>query len=416
MAKKSGIPYVEYPTRWVFQHYFLLKDGTTKQKSKSYNKNKYTFKEAQLDAPLWVKKEQQRLDSINIYNESNQTFGEFIENVWRPHYLKLENASDGVVRYNTTLSNKQFMKYIWNIPLDKLTLAFAKTFYRKYGNTQLTHKVRKTKYYPSKSSMNNLKRAINHAIDYAVELELINNNNFKQITNINQYLRKDMQKKTKNTDDDRNSFTATDINTIINTIKIKEPSFARAVSLMVQTGLRTEELASLTLNESINFRNNSLRIDSAAGYNQVKGLYIKPTTKTGKPRNVYFNANVFELIIAQINFILENQKNLDLKEHQIFLFPKNTTSNLMWAPKDISVHFSSLVKAIPDVHHYNMYSLRHTYATQMVSAGMQYPAIAQQLGHKVKTFLDFYVHALQDDVKAVGHYNFLQNNKDDSSN
>lgn len=62
-----------------------------------------------------------------------------------------------------------------------------------------------------------------------------------------------------------------------------------------------------------------------------------------------------------------------------------------------------------------MYSLRHTYATQMVSAGMKYPAVAQQLGYSLKTFINFYVHALQSDVADVGNYDFLKNNMDDSS-
>lgn len=416
VAKKSSITYVNYETRWVAQHYFTLSDGSTTQKSKSYSKKKYnSLKDVQLEAPLWVKKEQQKIDSQIIYNESSLTFGMFVETVWRPHYTQLENASDGVVRYNTTLSNDLVMQNIWYQPLSKLTLSFGKIFYKKYCNTLLTHKIRHIEYYPTKASLNNVKRAINHVIDYAVEQEFINNNNFKQITNINQFLRKDTRKTTTNSIESRNSFTTNELLTIIETVELKDPSFARAISLMSQTGLRTEELASLTINNSINFRDNFLRIDSAAGYNQVKGLYIKTTTKTDKPRNVYFNSNVFALIITQINFILNSQKKLDLQEHQIFLFPKTITSNVMWAPKNISVYFSSFINNIPDVPHYNMYSLRHTYATQMVSAGMKYPAIAQQLGHSLKTFLTYYVHPLKDDIQSVGDYDFLKKESGNTS-
>lgn len=416
MAKKSSITYITYESRWVAQHYFSFSDGTTKQKSKSFSKKKYdSLKDVQLEAPLWVKKEQQKIDSQIIYSESSLTFGMFVETVWRPYYLQSQNASDGIVRYNTTLSNEQVMKGIWNKPLDKLTLAYGKTFYKKYCNTQLTHKIQHTEYYPTKSSLNNVKRAINHAIDFAVQQEFINNNNFKQITNINQYLRKDAKKTTINSIEKRNSFTTSELITIIKTVELKDPSFARAISLMAQTGLRTEELASLTVNTSIDFRNNYLRIDSAAGYNQVKGLYIKPTTKTDKPRNVYFNQNVLELIITQINFILNSQKKLDIQEHQIFLFPKTITSNVMWAPQNISVYFSSFITAIPNVPNYNMYSLRHTYATQMVSAGMKYPAIAQQLGHSLKTFLTYYVHPLKDDIQSVGDYDFLKKEAENPS-
>lgn len=185
------------------------------------------------------------------------------------------------------------------------------------------------------------------------------------------------------------------IEEIIEKIKLsRKPHAVRLlalIELMYSSGLRVEELVSLSLN-AINFENQSIF---------VKG-------KGGRERIVPFGNHA---LIAVKNYLKIRSNFLKNNSNTSFMFPSAgkkghlTTRRFSQLLKEISskVGFSNL-SISPHI-------LRHTFATHMLAGGADLRVLQEILGHADISTVQIYTHIVDDAKKIALNLHPLENSK-----
>jgi len=185
------------------------------------------------------------------------------------------------------------------------------------------------------------------------------------------------------------------IENIINSLKSKtSPKCIRLLALieiMYSTGIRVEELVSISLN-AINYEN--------------KSIFIKG--KGGKERIVPFGFHALKAIKNYINirdFFIKNKKNSS------FMFPSKSKQGYLTARR-----FSQLLKEISikaKISHLSIspHTLRHSFATHMLSGGADLRVLQEILGHADISTVQIYTHIVDDRKKTALTFHPLEINK-----
>ena len=185
------------------------------------------------------------------------------------------------------------------------------------------------------------------------------------------------------------------IENIINILKPENsPKSIRLLALieiMYSTGIRVEELVSISLN-SINYEN--------------KSIFIKG--KGDKERIVPFGIHALKAIKNYINIreiFIKNKKNSP------FMFPSIGKQGYLTARR-----FSQLLKEISikvNLSHLSIspHILRHSFATHMLSGGADLRVLQKILGHADISTVQIYTHIVDDRKKTALTFHPLEINK-----
>lgn len=192
-----------------------------------------------------------------------------------------------------------------------------------------------------------------------------------------------------------NVLTIRQIEDIINTIKsdncIKSIRLLALIEIMYSTGIRVEELMSISLN-AINYENQS--------------IFIKG--KGGKERVVPFGINALKAIKKYIGIrelFIKNKKNSS------FMFPSIGKQGYLTARR-----FSQLLKEVSikaELSHLSIspHILRHSFATHMLSGGADLRVLQEILGHADISTVQIYTHIVDDKKKIALSFHPLEKNK-----
>lgn len=183
------------------------------------------------------------------------------------------------------------------------------------------------------------------------------------------------------------SYTAEEVQRIIEALD-KEPTKWRAVVLfMIDTGCRRGEVMGLKW-ESVDFQNGMVDIINNAQYAEGKGVYIT-TPKSGKGRTIPINLPVIKILTQwkREQALLLFRQGLP-KSDFVFTHEDGKLMN----PQAPTAYLKKLGKkcGIESLH---PHALRHTMASLSIANGADIVSVSQKLGHsEVSTTLNIYAH------------------------
>lgn len=158
---------------------------------------------------------------------------------------------------------------------------------------------------------------------------------------------------------------------------------------LVRTGIRVGELVALTVAD----------MDLAQST-----LYIQMGSKNGRGRVVYLSEDAREALLAW------------LKERQCFnvkqLFFTQQSQGLI--AKTVNDRFQRILKAADIRHHYTVHCLRHTFATDLLNAGVPITTLQELLGHVNITVTQRYAR-VSDATKREQYFAAMQRLRESSS-
>lgn len=390
---------------WITYHRFNDCYGKLMpQQSKTFGKKAgvKNIDDAFSKAYNWIIIEQQRIDTGFIADGNEITLGDYIENEWNPSRPQTATYD----RYYSQLNMKSFNK-IKQMKLTSINLKAVKQLFNEISQTVSKRNGK----LPSSGSLGNYKKALSNVFRSAIQNNVIDHNptlglEIKRLVGSKQLI-----KESSNRLESRNAFSKEDIRTILNHLKKTDFQMYAIVKIMCLTGLRTQEVVALDMNHSINLKDNYLIIDQASTYQAGQGSTLKDT-KTSVARKVYFYDTVTNVIQEQMNRKKTELNNLMSKseidsQEQLFLFSSHREHpNRLYQNQWISKRFTKLIKDL-DVKQYQLYSCRHTYANLQLESGTPAEAIAQQMGHSIQTFYNYYVHELDQPKRDAGKKNLL---------
>ena len=147
--------------------------------------------------------------------------------------------------------------------------------------------------------------------------------------------------------------------------------------------------------KDIDFENKTMRIARNSQYVKKKGTITKDT-KTVKSRRVLDLPMVLIGLIKEYKEWQENRKQQlgDIWKHDTDrLFTRETGEPTN--PDTISAWFHKFIRTTDLPHETTIHSLRHTYATLLISLGIPINAVSGNLGHSTTaTTLNIYTHAI----------------------
>lgn len=181
------------------------------------------------------------------------------------------------------------------------------------------------------------------------------------------------------------------------------PKHRMQIKLAVLVGLRMTEIAGIRM-ENINYNENTILIDKTLQYDkETKNFFLGPT-KTKRPRIV----NVPQIFMKEIKEYAMQQKKLKIASGSAWepmLDEEGNPVNLLFTktngfpthPDGLAGRWREIVERynLPKL---NLHGLRHTYASFMISKGVNFKIIQEQLGHAdIKQTLNTYSHLSDED-------------------
>lgn len=186
-----------------------------------------------------------------------------------------------------------------------------------------------------------------------------------------------------------------------------KPKYRLQIKVAALVGLRVSEIAGIRI-ENINYNDETILIDKTLQYDkEIKSFVLLPT-KTKERRTV----NVPSALMKEIKDYVKEQKKLRLRSGSAWkplldedgepidlLFVKD--NGYPTFPNAISAYWISMIDKykLPQM---PFHGFRHTCASYMVSKGVNFKIIQEQLGHSdIKMTLDRYSHLSKEDKKEA---------------
>lgn len=151
-------------------------------------------------------------------------------------------------------------------------------------------------------------------------------------------------------------------------------------SLALKTGMRCGEILALTL-EDIDDKNNVIHVRRTITRDEIGEKMLGAYTKNRRSREIPMSAEIKSLLKEAVGNMIIN------KHHLIFTLPDGSIIR----PSTINTVFKRICKNLGFNPDYSMHSLRHTFATRCIEAGISMPVIQKLLGHKdIETTINIY--------------------------
>lgn len=191
--------------------------------------------------------------------------------------------------------------------------------------------------------------------------------------------------------------------TEINIIKeyLKNTDFELLFLLDLVTGLRQGELLALDW-EHINLKDNTLKVEKS-----VKEVYIYDNENTKHIETIFQTPktlNSFRTVPIPNNMI---DMLLNIKDKNGLLF-KDIDGNPLKG-KNVSSRWTKILKECK-IPHKKFHSIRHTYASMLLSKGVDIETVAELMGHSAISITQIYLHSSDTSKnKSVNKLNSILN-------
>lgn len=160
---------------------------------------------------------------------------------------------------------------------------------------------------------------------------------------------------------------------------------------ILQTGLRVGELSGLKWSD-IDFSKKELRVERSANYfsNPSRWIVGPPKTRSGI-RKIPLTSEAISILKAQKKKKKDALTNINWKD---FVFTSGSGMPISTAGYDQSL---ARICKKANIEKYSVHSLRHTFATRCIEAGMLPKTLQTILGHSaISMTMDLYVHISED--------------------
>lgn len=184
---------------------------------------------------------------------------------------------------------------------------------------------------------------------------------------------------------------------------LKECPYKNAFLIQMYMGLRIGEVLALR-NSDIDLRHNLLRVDKTLTTDKNEKVIMGETTKTyAGIRDLPIPPFMKPFIIEQME---QGQNNTD---NQLFLSPKGNLVD----PRNANVALKKILKNNFNITDITTHSLRHTYGTRCIEAGMRAVALQRLMGHTdigitLNTYTSVFNKYKQTELNKVNDY-YLNN-------
>lgn len=197
-----------------------------------------------------------------------------------------------------------------------------------------------------------------------------------------------------------NVYSQNEYRTFINLISKNDCRVALAVTLALQLGLRIGEICGLTWS-NISFKTRTIRITQT-----IQRIYLKNTLgknssfiNKGTPKTFDSCRELpfTDLVLKKLKLLYE----IDCKDEfclELYIITGNLKPT---EPRALRARYKTLVEHC-GMRYISFHSLRHTFATLLISRGAGEKTVSSILGHSsVKVTMDFYVHPQLEDKRKV---------------
>lgn len=304
---------------------------------------------------------------------SDMTFGDWID-YWYQNYCKPGLRTTTQATYEERIY-KQIIPKLGYIPLNQITTGTIEKF---YANLKTDGRLIRRELYGnglSNAAVRSIHAHIRAALDKAVVEKLIHLNPAKKChlptkksPEISVLSPEEMQRLL---------------------IQAREEGFYEMFLLDLATGLRRGELLALQWKD-INFNTGEMTISKQVKYTKGELQIIPPKTKAAN-RTIILPPSLIEML-----------KEYRQSVKSEWLFPSPVKENDV--PRDPTACRKRLSKILEHAQckHIPFHALRHTFATQSLSYGMDVKTLAATIGHSsVETTLNVYSHSTEEMQRAA---------------
>ena len=398
-----------------------------------------------------AKKEAVRFeDSIKVEqtHDGSMKFERFCEDIWRPLYApKKKKTLDG---YNKLLP--QIYQAIGHIPLNRIATVHLDIFYK---NLQEAGMRRDTKYAPAidvgkilerrgllKKDLEESTGLSRQTIRSVIEGKNVNHNTAKKVSEalevpmsklftaviknegklsaltvleyhrvISSILGKAKKKKfiSRNPAEDAElpsveknpplCLEEEDITIFLEELPQEPEKYRNPIIVDILSGERRGEILGMRWND-VDFTNETVNVEETINYTSSDGMYKdSPKSKTSK-RTIHLPSVAFDVLQEQLEW--QNRQKEKLGDRW------NNPSNYVFTneygqpihPDTLTRRFSKLAKRLgyPGVH---LHTLRHSYASLLVSKGIPLKVISELLGHTEVRTTEIYAHPSREALKSA---------------
>jgi integrase len=195
-----------------------------------------------------------------------------------------------------------------------------------------------------------------------------------------------------------NHFQIDEVEKIVDCLENEPLKWKTITNLLMLTGCRRGEIMGLKWS-SVDFKNNQIKIENNLLYSAERGIY-EGTTKTGKTRMIKLPKETMDLL-RQYQVWYKEQRLLNGDRWQSgekwkdsnFVFVQETGEPMH--PDSITDWLDkfSIRHGLP---HINPHAFRHTFASILISKGIDIVTVSKTLGHeKVSTTTDIYAELMK---------------------
>jgi integrase len=172
---------------------------------------------------------------------------------------------------------------------------------------------------------------------------------------------------------------------------VKGTRFYNQYAFILQTGFRVGEMIALKWSD-IDFNSNLIHISKTMHRNEKKDEWILgPAKSSSGIRDIPITQVCREILLAQKEKI-KSQKIIN-KDFEDFFFVNEKGRPLTATSYDVDIMKKT---KLLDINHFSMHTLRHTYATRCIEAGMRPKTLQMLLGHSnISVTMNLYVHVTE---------------------
>lgn len=301
-----------------------------------------------------------------FYKGKNTSLGEFLS-----EWLEVYKSE---VEYNTYRSYESFVRLyinpnIGSIRLDKLQSNDIQNFYNNIRDNSSI----------SPTTIRRMHSTLHNALDFALQRDLIPRN-------VSEKVSLPRQKRFR-----PNTITEEQLISIIKATK--ETEIYIPVLIAALTGMRRGEVAGLKW-ENINFDSKTISIKHSLQRRKCTGLVLKQPKTEDSYRTIKMNDTLYSVLIKHKSRQGELSQYNPNEFNNGFVCTFNDGRPI--DPDYITKRFNKILKKI-DVPHIRFHDLRHTFATILLSKGIQVKFVSEILGHtSTKITQDIYSHVFMD--------------------
>ena len=318
---------------------------------------------------------------------NEMTLGEWLDN-WYILYAKPFLKTSTLVSYNGYIE-KHIKPFIGAVKLSDLNGIILQEFFNeKYVSGRLDHTGGL-----SEKTVLNIRQMLHAALRKALENGFVSANYVEHVR---------LQKVSI---PDMRVLSVDEQQRLITALENHQDKYSIGFILLLSTGIRVGELCALKwsnidfLRKKIKIRYTLQRLPNLNPDDKRKTIIVINSPKSERSiRDVFINDLILDKLNAHRDYIKDKYGKECVTENQFILTRK---LNKPVEPRTVQDAFKRLLKRA-NVEDANLHSLRHTFATRAIEAGIDYKTLSLILGHAdISTTMNRYAHVMDDTKRAA---------------